>query len=66
MLQEAFMDAPLRVEEMGFNISAPHIHAAALEALDLKPGDRCGQLVVAEAWPCSSLHSLHTEHAGII
>jgi protein-L-isoaspartate(D-aspartate) O-methyltransferase len=35
---EAFADAPIRVEEMGFNISAPHMHAACLEALALRPG----------------------------
>ena len=35
---EAFADAPIRVEEMGFNISAPHMHATCLEALDLRPG----------------------------
>ena len=34
------MDAPIRVEELGFNISAPHMHATALASLDLRPGDR--------------------------
>jgi hypothetical protein len=38
--QEALSDAPMRIEEMGFNVSAPHIHAAALEALDIREGDR--------------------------
>lgn len=37
---EAYMDAPIRVEEHGFNISAPHMHATGLSALDLQPGDR--------------------------
>lgn len=31
---------PCSVEEHGFNISAPHIHATALETLDLSAGDR--------------------------
>lgn len=39
-MQEAYVDAPIRVEEHGFNISAPHMHATALEALDLKEGDQ--------------------------
>ncbi len=38
--QEAYVDSPVRVEEHGFNISAPHIHALALESLELKEGDR--------------------------
>ena len=37
---EALIDMPIRVEEVGFNISAPHMHAAALEALKLQPGQR--------------------------
>lgn len=36
----AYADAPLRVFSHGFNISAPHIHAQCLEALDIQPGDR--------------------------
>lgn len=38
---EAYVDMPIRVDQWGFNISAPHMHATALEALDIKPGDRC-------------------------
>jgi hypothetical protein len=37
---EAYIDMPIRVEQHGFNISAPHMHATALEALDIQPGDR--------------------------
>lgn len=37
---EAYYDAPIRVEEHDFNISAPHMHATALEALDVQPGER--------------------------
>lgn len=36
--QEAFIDSPIRVEEHDFNISAPHMHAACLEALEVCPG----------------------------
>ncbi len=42
--QAAYVDAPIRVAELGFNISAPHMHAIALEALKLEPGDRCAWL----------------------
>eukprot|EP00884_Botryococcus_braunii_P000682 jgi/Botrbrau1/10614/Bobra.154_1s0005.1 len=38
--QEAFVDHPIRLEEYKFNVSAPHMHAACLEALSLAPGDR--------------------------
>lgn len=38
--EEAFVDGPIRVAEHGFNISAPHMHATMLEALDIVPGDR--------------------------
>ena len=37
---EAYLDAPIRVEELDFNISAPHMHATCLEALDIQPGER--------------------------
>lgn len=47
---EALMDAPIRVEEHNFNISAPHMHASMLEALSIQPGDRCGSLVDV-GWP---------------
>lgn len=36
--EEAFLDAPIRVEEEEFNISAPHMHATMIEALDVFPG----------------------------
>uniref|UniRef100_A0A7S3R5E9 protein-L-isoaspartate(D-aspartate) O-methyltransferase n=1 Tax=Dunaliella tertiolecta TaxID=3047 RepID=A0A7S3R5E9_DUNTE len=54
---EAYMDAPIRVEELGFNISAPHMHASGLCSLDLQPGDRvldvgagCGIISAAAAF----------------
>lgn len=37
---EALVDTPIRVEEFGFNISAPHMHATSLEELDVRPGHR--------------------------
>ena len=37
---EAFSDAPVRLEELEFNVSAPHMHASCLEALHLQPGHR--------------------------
>ena len=38
---EALVDAPIRLVEHGFNVSAPHMHACCLEALKLEPGHRC-------------------------
>ena len=38
---EALVDAPIRLEEHDFNVSAPHMHACCLEALQLAPGHRC-------------------------
>lgn len=35
---EAYLDCPLAVPQLGFNISAPHIHATCLERLELEPG----------------------------
>ena len=35
---EAYLDCPLSVPQLGFNISAPHIHATCLEKLKLEPG----------------------------
>ena len=35
---EAFLDSPIRLEELDFNVSAPHMHASCLEALQLQPG----------------------------
>lgn len=42
----AWVDTPVRIEELGFNISAPHIHVAALSHLDLKAGER-----LVARWP---------------
>ena len=33
----AFADSPLALQ-LGFNVSAPHMHATCMEALDLQPG----------------------------
>lgn len=40
LLDTAYIDTPLRFAKMGFNISAPHMHAHCLEALDIKEGNR--------------------------
>lgn len=37
---EAFTDSPIRLEELDFNVSAPHMHASCLEALQLEPGHK--------------------------
>jgi len=37
-LDEAFIDSPLRVSNMDFNISAPHMYGMCLTALDIQPG----------------------------
>ena len=37
---EAFTDSPVRLEELDFNVSAPHMHASCLEALQLQPGHK--------------------------
>ncbi len=58
--QEAFIDTPIRLDEYDFNISAPHMHATCLEALDIQPGNRyreTGHLlycsVVCVVWLCA-------------
>lgn len=38
--REALVDSPIRVEAAGYNISAPHMHATALDELDIQPGLR--------------------------
>ncbi|GMH40376.1 hypothetical protein BSKO_08280 [Bryopsis sp. KO-2023] len=38
--EDAYLDAPIRVVDMEFNISAPHMHATCLEALDVQKGER--------------------------
>ncbi|KAL4857297.1 Protein-L-isoaspartate O-methyltransferase [Chlorella vulgaris] len=60
--EEALLDAPIRVESLDFNISAPHMHATCLEALQLQPGHKasgcdfldvgsgCGVLTACGAW----------------
>lgn len=37
--REAFLDSPIRVHDHEFNISAPHIHAKALDALEVQEGE---------------------------
>lgn len=36
--EEALFDAPIHVEDEGFNISAPHMHALCLQELDIREG----------------------------
>jgi protein-L-isoaspartate(D-aspartate) O-methyltransferase len=36
---EAYCDTPLRFAKLGFNISAPHMHAMCMENLGIEPGD---------------------------
>jgi protein-L-isoaspartate(D-aspartate) O-methyltransferase len=40
MQRSAYADRPLRLSDYGFNISAPHMYAMCLEALDLRAGHR--------------------------
>jgi protein-L-isoaspartate O-methyltransferase len=46
--EEALLDAPIRVESLDFNISAPHMHATCLEALQLQPGHKASWCRVFE------------------
>ena len=39
MAEDAYLDHPLRFSTMGFNISAPHMHAMCMEALQPELGD---------------------------
>ncbi len=39
--EEALIDAPIRIENMEFNISAPHVQTTMVEALDVFPGAKC-------------------------
>lgn len=36
--EEAYVDSPIRVASMGFNISAPHMYAVCLENLNIQSG----------------------------
>jgi len=38
LAEEAYMDCPIRVASMGFNISAPHMYGVCLENLNIEPG----------------------------
>lgn len=46
--------APIRVEALDFNISAPHMHATCLEALALQPGHKVGGRLPAGRRCCHS------------
>jgi len=65
---EAFTDSPIRLEELDFNVSAPHMHASCLEALQLEPGHKvldvgagCGIINACAAYMVSS----HDRRLGI-
>jgi hypothetical protein len=46
---EALRDQPMHLEEFGFNISAPHMHATCLSALGLKQGHRWDPAVLKKS-----------------
>eukprot|EP01130_Rhizamoeba_saxonica_P008858 TRINITY_DN358_c0_g1_i1.p1 TRINITY_DN358_c0_g1~~TRINITY_DN358_c0_g1_i1.p1 ORF type:complete len:156 (-),score=15.77 TRINITY_DN358_c0_g1_i1:164-562(-) len=35
----AYQDKPLKISELGFNVSAPHMYAHCLESLEIQPGN---------------------------
>jgi len=68
---EAFTDSPIRLEELDFNVSAPHMHASCLEALDLEPGHKvldvgagCGIINACAAYMVSS-HDQASWHSHV-
>jgi len=68
---EAFTDSPIRLEELDFNVSAPHMHASCLEALQLEPGHKvldvgagCGIINACAAYMVSS-HDQTSWHSRV-
>eukprot|EP01127_Copromyxa_protea_P019628 TRINITY_DN641_c0_g1_i4.p1 TRINITY_DN641_c0_g1~~TRINITY_DN641_c0_g1_i4.p1 ORF type:complete len:289 (+),score=74.74 TRINITY_DN641_c0_g1_i4:38-904(+) len=57
---EAYKDRPLRVVELGFNVSAPHMYAFTLEHLHIQPG--CSFLDVGSG--CGLMTALGAYLAG--
>lgn len=71
---EAFSDSPVRLHDLDFNVSAPHMHATCLEALQLQPGHRlldvgcgsgvinaCAAYIVGHCYRCPQ----HTTHLWV-
>jgi len=73
--EEGYYDRPLRTD-LGFNISAPHMYAFCLQALDLKPGQSfldigsgCGHMTALGAFivgPNGKSHGLEIIDGAII